>query len=113
MAEILKQTPCSKIIIITGIGKWMGAMTPALIREIKQVGGPDLNNLYSSDQDDHSYTDHAFILIGRRGLCRYNGIFRVKNYDLSKKMARFKDFKTYKYVFKCFNHKKLRMLISI
>jgi hypothetical protein len=88
MAEILKQTPCSKIIIITGIGKWMGAMTPALIKEIKQVGGPDLNNLYSSDQDDNSYTDHAFILIGRRGLCRYNGIFRIKNYDLGKKMAR-------------------------
>jgi hypothetical protein len=87
MAEILKDTPCSKIIIITGIGKWMGAMTPALIKEIKQVGGPDLNNLYSADQDDNTSADHAFILIGRRGLCRYNGIFRVKNYDLSSKLA--------------------------
>jgi hypothetical protein len=27
--------------------------------------------------------DHAFILIGRRGLCRYNGIFKVKNYDIT------------------------------
>ena len=27
--------------------------------------------------------DHGFILIGRRGLCRYNGIFKVKNYDIS------------------------------
>jgi hypothetical protein len=87
MAEILKDTPCSKIIIVTGIGKWMGAMTPALIKEIKQVGGPDLNNLYSSDGDDNTSADHAFILIGRRGLCRYNGIFRIKNYDLSRKMA--------------------------
>lgn len=88
MAEILQDTPCSKIIIITGIGKWMGAMTPALIKEIKQIGGPDLNNLYSPDQDDNSMADHAFILIGRRGLCRYNGIFRIKNYDLSRAMSK-------------------------
>jgi hypothetical protein len=67
----------------------MGAMTPALIKEIKQVGGPDLNNLYSPDEDDNSMEDHSFILIGRRGLCRYNGIFRIKNYDLSKSMAKF------------------------
>jgi len=28
--------------------------------------------------------DHAFQFIARRGLCRYNGIFRVKNFDISK-----------------------------
>lgn len=88
MADVLRDTPCSKIIIITGIGKWMGAMTPALIKEIKQVGGPDLNKLYSPDQDDNSMADHAFILIGRRGLCRYNGAFRIKNYDISRSMSK-------------------------
>ncbi len=88
MADILRDTPCSKIIVLTGIGKWMGAMTPSLIKEIKQIGGPDLNNLYSPDEDDNSMADHAFILIGRRGLCRYNGIFRIKNYDLSRQMQK-------------------------
>jgi hypothetical protein len=86
MADILKDTPCSKIIVITGIGKWMGAITPYLIKEIKQIGGPNLNNLFSPDEDDNSMSDHSFILIGRRGLCRYNGIFRIKNYDLTKQM---------------------------
>ncbi len=61
-------------------------MTPALIKQIKQIGGPDLNNLYSPDEDDNTLADHSFILIGRRGLCRFNGIFRIKNYDLSLKM---------------------------
>lgn len=88
LAEIIRDTPCSKIIILTGIGKWMGAMTPALIKEIKQIGGPDLNNLYSPDEDDTCMADHAFILVGRKGLCRYNGIFRIKNYDLSKAMQK-------------------------
>ena len=88
MADIIKDTPCSKIIVITGIGKWMGAMTPSLMKEIKQIGGPDLNALYSPDEDDNSMADHAFILIGRRGLCRYNGIFRVKNFDLSRTMSK-------------------------
>jgi len=83
MAGIIRNTPCSKIIIITGIGKWMGSMTPALIREIKQIGGPDLNRLNTIDKDDNSMADHGFILIGRRGLCRYNGIFKIKNYDIS------------------------------
>jgi len=86
MAEILQGVSCSKIVIITGIGKWMGAVTPGLIKEIKQIGGPDLNNLYSPDKDDNSKVDHAFILIGRRGLCRFNGIFRIKNYDVTKDM---------------------------
>jgi len=35
------------------------------------------------DRDDNEMADHAFILIGRRGLCRYNGIFKIKNYDIS------------------------------
>ena len=78
LAEIIKNVSCSKMVIVTGIGKWMGAVTPSLIKEIKQIGGPDLNNLYSPDQDDNSKVDHAFILIGRRGLCRFNGIFRLK-----------------------------------
>jgi hypothetical protein len=88
LAELLQNTPCSKIIILTGIGKWMGAMTPMLIKEIKQIGGPDLNNLFSPDFDLNSEMDHAMIIIGRRGLCRYNGIFRIKNYDLSKSMSK-------------------------
>ncbi len=78
-----------KIIVITGIGKWMGSVTPRLIKEIKQIGGPDLNSLISVDSEDNSVIDHSFILIGRRGLCRYNGIFRVKNYDVTKDLKRF------------------------
>ncbi len=50
MADTIRNTPCSKIIIITGIGKWMGAITPDLIKEIKQIGGPDLYRLVSADQ---------------------------------------------------------------
>jgi len=50
MAMIIRNTPCSKIIVITGIGKWMGAMTPALLREIKQIGGPNLNKLVTMDK---------------------------------------------------------------
>ncbi len=45
MALILKNTPCSKLILITGIGKWTSAITPNLIKEIKQVGGPDISSL--------------------------------------------------------------------
>jgi hypothetical protein len=47
---IIRNTPCSKIIVITGIGKWMGAMTPSLLREIKQIGGPNLNKLVTMDK---------------------------------------------------------------
>ena len=51
MAEVLKNAnSCHNIVVITGIGKWMGSMTPALIKEIKQVGGPDLNRLVSADK---------------------------------------------------------------
>ena len=76
MANILSETSCSQIVVITGIGKWMGAMTPNLMNEIKQIGGPDLNDLYASDSNDNSLSDHAFTLVGRRGLCRFNGIFQ-------------------------------------
>lgn len=84
MACVLRDAGYDKIIVITGVGKWMGSITPRLVKEIKQIGGPDLNRFVSVDSQDNSMMDHAFILIGRRGLCRYNGIFRVKNYDISK-----------------------------
>jgi hypothetical protein len=48
----------------------MGAVTPRLIKEIKQIGGPDINRLVSVDSEDNSMADHAFILVGRKGLCR-------------------------------------------
>jgi len=89
MACVIRDAGYEKIIVITGIGKWMGAITPRLIKEIKQIGGPDLNRLVSVDSEDNMNVDHAFILIGRRGLCRYNGIFRVKNYDIDKDLKRF------------------------
>ncbi len=89
MACIIRDAGYDKIIVVTGIGKWMGAMTPRLIKEIKQIGGPDLNRLVSVDSEDNASLDHAFILIGRRGLCRYNGIFRVKNFDIAKDLKRF------------------------
>jgi hypothetical protein len=89
MACVIRDAGYDKIIVITGIGKWMGAMTPRLIKEIKQIGGPDLNRLVSVDSEDNASLDHAFILIGRRGLCRYNGIFRVKNYDIDKDLKHF------------------------
>ncbi len=51
MAEVLKHAnSCQNIVVVTGIGKWMGAMTPALLKEIKQVGGPDLNRLVTADE---------------------------------------------------------------
>jgi hypothetical protein len=89
MACVIRDAGYDKVIVITGIGKWMGAITPRLIKEIKQIGGPDLNRLISSDGEDNSMVDHAFILIGRRGLCRYNGVFRVKNYDVSREMKKY------------------------
>jgi len=50
MAEVIKNAnSCQNIVVITGIGKWMGSVTPALIKEIKQIGGPDLNRLVTSD----------------------------------------------------------------
>jgi len=89
MACVIRDAGYDKIIVITGIGKWMGSITPRLNKEIKQIGGPDLNRLVSVDTEDNSNMDHSFILIGRRGLCRYNGIFRVKNYDISKDLKKF------------------------
>lgn len=89
MACVIRDAGYDKIIVVTGIGKWMGAITPRLIKEIKQIGGPDLNRLVSVDSEDNASLDHAFILIGRRGLCRYNGVFRVKNYDIAKDLKRF------------------------
>ena len=50
MAMIISNTPSTKIIVITGIGKWMGAVTPSLIREVKQIGGPDLYKLVTIDK---------------------------------------------------------------
>lgn len=84
LAQTIKESTHDQIIILTGIGKWMGSITPNLIKEIKQIGGPDLTRLESSDNIDNSQLDHGFILIGRRGLCRYNGIYKVKNYDIKK-----------------------------
>jgi hypothetical protein len=89
MACILRDAGYDKIIVVTGIGKWMGAITPRLIKEIKQIGGPDLNRLVSVDSEDNSMADHAFILVGRRGLCRYNGVFKVKNYDITRELKRY------------------------
>merc|ERR1712032_590861 len=48
-----------------------------------------MGRLISIDSEDNSLVDHAFILIGRKGLCRYNGIFRVKNYDISRDIKEF------------------------
>jgi hypothetical protein len=49
MANIIEETGCSKIIVITGIGKWMGAITPKLVKQIKLIGGPDINRLITAD----------------------------------------------------------------
>jgi hypothetical protein len=81
MADILVNTPASKMIIITGIGKWTGALTNGLVKEIKQIGGPDVNNLIPSDGIE-GVGDKSIVIIGRRGLCRYNGIFRISDYDV-------------------------------
>jgi hypothetical protein len=89
LANMLQESGYDKIIIITGIGKWMGSVTPKLIKEIKQIGGPDLSSLASKDTLDNSSMDHSFILIGRRGLCRYNGVFRIKNYDIGRDMKKY------------------------
>ena len=89
MACVLRDAGYDKIIVITGIGKWMGSITPSLVKEIKQIGGPNVNYLVTSDAQDNSMADHSFILIGRRGLCRYNGVFRIKNYDVSVDMKKY------------------------
>jgi hypothetical protein len=46
---VIREQACNKIIVITGIGKWMGSITPDLIREIRNIGGPDLKNSFSVD----------------------------------------------------------------
>jgi hypothetical protein len=89
MADILQNTSASKIIIVTGIGKWIGALTNNLIKQLKQIGGPDLNNLLSGDINDNSMEDRSMIVIGRRGVCRYNGIFKTTNYDISKDLKQY------------------------
>jgi hypothetical protein len=89
LACTIRDAGYDKIIILTGIGKWMGSMTPRLVKEVKQIGGPDLNRLVSIDSEDNSLVDHAFILVGRKGLCRYNGIFKIKNYDISRDLKDF------------------------
>jgi len=48
MAEIIEQTPCSKIIVLTGIGKWIELVTPNLIHQIMMIGGPDLTKLVNN-----------------------------------------------------------------
>lgn len=85
LASLIKKTSCNKIIIITAIGKWLGAVTPSLVKEIKQIGGPDINqliNFYTQNGDDlFNTTKHSFLLIGRKGLCRYNGVFKMDNFE--------------------------------
>lgn len=89
LADILKNTQANRIIVLTGIGRWIGALTPSLIKEIKQFGGPDLNELIefhvSQANDLQSIEYNDFILIGRRGLCKYNGVWKVDNFDYFKK----------------------------
>ena len=48
MADILSQIPCSKIVVITGIGKWIELVTPQLIEQIMLIGGPDLTKLVNN-----------------------------------------------------------------
>jgi hypothetical protein len=48
MADIISQIPCSKIIVITGIGQWIELMTPNLIKQIMLIGGPDLTKLVNN-----------------------------------------------------------------
>lgn len=90
LANLIHHTSCNKIIILTGIGRWLGAVTPALVKQIKQIGGPDLNEIISfyikENSDISNITKHAFLLIGRKGLCRFNGVWKVDNFT-------FKDFK--------------------
>jgi hypothetical protein len=46
------------------------------------IGGPSLNVLLSSiNNSNSSKSNYPFILVGRRGLCAYNGIFKIKNFD--------------------------------
>lgn len=49
MADIIQETGCNKIIVITGIGKWMGAITPKLVKKIMEIGGPNINRLITAD----------------------------------------------------------------
>ena len=93
MACLIRQLPSSKIIILTGIGKWIGSITPDLIKEIKQIGGPDISSLIGLDSSDQQQENRDFLLVGRRGLCRYNGIFKVKNFNIDKEIKElFPDF---------------------
>ena len=84
LADTIRDTPCDKIIILTGIGKWLGAMNPKLIKEIKQIGGPDfadMINYFTSKSLDISSYNKPFIVIGRKGLCKYNGVWKVEGFD--------------------------------
>ena len=84
LANILKDVTCNKIVVLTGIGKWLGEISPSLIKEIKQVGGPNLNLLFDNDEEDNTRQIMPLVLIGRKGLCRYNGVFKVIGFDFFK-----------------------------
>ena len=47
--KIRDASSCDNIILLTGIGKWVGAITPQLIKEVMYIGGPDLTRLKSID----------------------------------------------------------------
>ena len=84
LANYLKQVSYDKIIIITGIGSWFNYISQNLVKEIKQIGGPDINksilNIKSRININNKLNDnYPFVLIGRKGLCRYNGLYIVSN----------------------------------
>lgn len=84
LATILKNLTYDKIAILTAIGSWTGKISISLINEIKQIGGPDISKLIKDIEDKEmemklnhvTLKENLFLeVIGRRGLCRYNGYF--------------------------------------
>lgn len=87
LSDKIKSTTSEYIIILTGIGKYLGCMTVNLIKEIKQIGGPDFSKLISFYSDNSinsninisNVTNHSFLVIGRKGLCKQNGVYMINN----------------------------------
>ena len=88
LVEKIKQTSYDQIIVLTGIGKYLGNVTPDLIKIIKKIGGPDLGELinsYIARRIDLLTIEHEpLLLIGRKGLCKENGLYILNNISKSK-----------------------------
>lgn len=77
LACLIKEQEKDKIIILTAIGSWFSGLTPRLIKEIKNIGGPNFNKIMFILKESKLIIE--FALIGANGLCENNGQYYISS----------------------------------